>query len=402
MSPAQDELIVTVNAGSSSIKTGLLAGRQGEEQPRLLARGKLDGIGVVPRLQIVMADGTVVRDVAFAPEHVADMKAAFQQVYSALKEGLHNRPPALLGHRVVHGGMDFSAPVRVDPAVLARLETLEPLAPLHQPHNLAAIKAALEHNAHLPQVACFDTAFHAGRSEMSQLFGLPYALYEQGVRRYGFHGLSFEYVSQRLIDRAPELASGKLVIAHLGNGSSLCAIEAGRSVEVTTSFSALDGLPMGSRCGALDPGVLLYLLDQGMQVRDLETLLYRQSGLLGISGVSSDMRKLRASDDPRATLAIDFYAYRIAQEVGRLATCLGGLDALVFTAGIGEKDAALRAQVLQHLAPLFGLRIDDAANQCNAERISSTASTRAVWVIPTDEESIIARHAWRVYQDQRL
>lgn len=324
MSPAQDELIVTVNAGSSSIKTGLFAGRQGEEQPRLLARGKLDGIGVVPRLQIVMADGTVVRDVAFAPEHVADMKAAFQQVYSALKEGLHNRPPALLGHRVVHGGMDFSAPVRVDPAVLARLETLEPLAPLHQPHNLAAIKAALEHNAHLPQVACFDTAFHAGRSEMSQLFGLPYALYEQGVRRYGFHGLSFEYVSQRLIDRAPELASGKLVIAHLGNGSSLCAIEAGRSVEVTTSFSALDGLPMGSRCGALDPGVLLYLLDQGMQVRDLETLLYRQSGLLGISGVSSDMRKLRASDDPRATLAIDFYAYRIAQEVGRLATCLGG------------------------------------------------------------------------------
>ena len=229
---------------------------------------------------------------------------------------------------------------------------------------------------------------------------MPYALYEQGVRRYGFHGLSFEYVSQRLIDKTPELATGKLVIAHLGNGSSLCAIEAGRSIEMTTGFSALDGLPMGSRCGAVDPGVLLYLLGQGISVDELEKLLYRQSGLLGISGVSSDMRKLRASNEPRAALAIDYYAYRIAQEVGRLATCLGGLDALVFTAGIGEKDAELRAQVLQHLAPLFGLQLDDTANRRNAELISGTSSTRSVWVIPTDEESIIARHSWHLYQEQ--
>ena len=400
MSPVQDELIVTVNAGSSSIKTGLFSGRRGEDQPRLLARGKLDGIGVAPRLQVVMADGTIMQDTSFEPEQIANMQAAFQQIYRVLEEGLQDRPPVLIGHRVVHGGMDFSAPVRVDHTTLARLKTLEPLAPLHQPHNLAAIHAALEHDPQLPQIACFDTAFHAGRNEISQLFGLPYALYEQGVRRYGFHGLSFEYVSQRLIDKTPELATGKLVIAHLGNGSSLCAIEAGRSIEMTTGFSALDGLPMGSRCGAVDPGVLLYLLGQGISVDELEKLLYRQSGLLGISGVSSDMRKLRASNEPRAALAIDYYAYRIAQEVGRLATCLGGLDALVFTAGIGEKDAELRAQVLQHLAPLFGLQLDDAANRRNAELISGTSSTRSVWVIPTDEESIIARHAWKLYQEQ--
>lgn len=215
MSPVQDELIVTVNAGSSSIKTGLFSGRRGEDQPRLLARGKLDGIGVAPRLQVVMADGTIMQDTSFEPEQIANMQAAFQQIYRVLEEGLQDRPPVLIGHRVVHGGMDFSAPVRVDHTTLARLKTLEPLAPLHQPHNLAAIHAALEHDPQLPQIACFDTAFHAGRNEISQLFGLPYALYEQGVRRYGFHGLSFEYVSQRLIDKTPELATGKLVIAHL-------------------------------------------------------------------------------------------------------------------------------------------------------------------------------------------
>lgn len=245
------------------------------------------------------------------------------------------------------------------------------LAPLHQPYNLAPIQTILDDSPELPQVACFDTAFHAGRSEVSQLFALPYAFYEQGVRRYGFHGLSFEYISLRLAEVAPEVAAGKVVIAHLGNGSSLCAIEGGRSVEVTTGFSALDGLPMGSRCGALDPGVLLHLLAQGEDENSLQELLYHRSGLLGISGISSDMLTLRASQDARARLAIDHYAYRIAQEVGRMAACLGGLDALVFTAGIGEKDAELRAQVVQQLAPLFDLRLDDKANRRHAERISS-------------------------------
>ncbi|TBU95385.1 acetate/propionate family kinase [Phytopseudomonas dryadis] len=399
MNAPRDALILTVNAGSSSLKIGLFTGRRGEAEPALLARGKLDGIGVQPRLRLTRADGSNIHDSAFDAQQVGDMPAAFRQLYQALGEYLGDRRPTLIGHRVVHGGADFSAPLRIDAAVLARLRELEPLAPLHQPHNLAAIQVVLDSQPELPQVACFDTAFHAGRSLLSQLFGLPYALYEQGIRRYGFHGLSFEYISQYLQQRHPELAAGKLVIAHLGNGSSLCAVDGGRSVEVTTSFSALDGLPMGSRCGALDPGVLLHLLARGEDARSLEHMLYHQSGLLGISGVGSDMRSLRASSAPRARLAIDYYAYRIAQEIGRLAVSLGGLDTLVFTAGIGEKDAELRHQVVTHLAPLFGLRLDAAANGRHAERISSRDSARPILVVATDEESMIARHAWRLYQE---
>lgn len=401
MKQDEGELIITVNAGSSSIKIGLFAGQPGQDSPVLLSRGKLDGIGLRPRARVALADGSPVSDIEFPPEQAADMQAAFRLVSLALSSGLRGQRPALLGHRVVHGGSLFSTPTLVDAGVLQQLRSLEPLAPLHQPYNLAPIQAALDDSPELPQVACFDTAFHTGRSELSQLFGLPYALYQQGIRRYGFHGLSFEYVSQRVAERAPELAAGKLVIAHLGNGSSLCAVDAGRSVEVSTSFSALDGLPMGSRCGALDPGVLLHLLDKGEDARSLERLLYRDSGLLGISGVSSDMRSLRASDQPRAQLAIDYFAYRIAQEIGCLAVSLGGLDALVFTAGIGEKDAALRTRVVQYLTPLFSLRLDQAANQGNAERISSADSAGVVLVIPTDEESMIAHHAWRLYREQR-
>lgn len=393
------ERILTVNAGSSSVRIGLFLGRPGLALPTPLAHGKLDGIGIRPRLSAVLADGTRLLAQDFPAEQVADMPAAYRMVELALSFGLQGERPALVGHRVVHGGAAFSEPVRIDRDVLDRLRSFGPLAPLHQPYNLAPIQTILDDSPEPPQVACFDTAFHAGRSEVSQLFALPYAFYEQGVRRYGFHGLSFEYISLRLAEVAPEVAAGKVVIAHLGNGSSLCAIEGGRSVEVTTGFSALDGLPMGSRCGALDPGVLLHLLAQGEDENSLQELLYHRSGLLGISGISSDMLTLRASQDARARLAIDHYAYRIAQEVGRMAACLGGLDALVFTAGIGEKDAELRAQVVQQLAPLFDLRLDDKANRRHAERISSADSPRALLVIPTDEESMLARHAWRLYQE---
>lgn len=399
MSPVRGERILTVNAGSSSIRIGLFAGRPGEGTPTPLARGKLGGIGTRPRLKATLADGRHLLDQDFPVEQVVDMQAAFRLVALALASGLRGERPALIVHRVVHGGTLFSEPLRVDRNALAQLREFEALAPLHQPYNLAPIQAVLDDTPELPQVACFDTAFHAGRDELSQLFALPYALYQQGIRRYGFHGLSFEYVSLRLAEVAPEIAAGKVVIAHLGNGSSLCAIEDGRSVEVTTGFSALDGLPMGSRCGALDPGVLLHLLGRGEDAHSLEELLYRRSGLLGLSGVSSDMLVLRASQEPRAHLAIEHYAYRIAQEVGRLAASLGGLDALVFTAGIGEKDAELRARVVQRLAPLFDLRLDEEANQRNDERISSIDSTRPLLVIATDEESMLARHAWRLYQE---
>ncbi|ELF6204775.1 TPA: acetate/propionate family kinase [Pseudomonas putida] len=397
MSTAKTERILTINAGSSSLRIGLFTAQPGQDQPILLARGKLDGIGTRPRLQASRADGTPLLEQEFPVEQVADMPAAFRLVALELTKNLSGDPPSLISHRVVHGGAVFSAPQRVDSELLAQLREFEPLAPLHQPYNLAPIQAILDDSPDLIQIACFDTAFHSGRSQLSQLFALPYPLYQQGIRRYGFHGLSFEYVSRRLKEVAPELANGKVVIAHLGNGASLCAIEGGRSIEVTTSFSALDGLPMGSRCGALDPGVLLHLLANGENAQSLEKLLYHRSGLLGISGVSSDMRTLRTSQEPQALLAIDYYAYRIVQEVGRLAASLGGLDALVFTAGIGEKDAELRAQVIERLAPLFDLHLDEQANRQHAERISSAKSATALMVIPTDEESMLARHAWQLH-----
>jgi acetate kinase len=399
MSLSPGKQILTVNAGSTSIRIGLFTGHPELEAPMPRARGKLDGIGTRPRLQVVLADGTHLFDRTFPAEQVADLQAAFRLVNLLPTNGWSSEQPALVSHRVVHGGGLFSSPVRVDREVLAQLRTFESLAPLHQSYNLAPIQTMLDNMPALPQIACFDTAFHAGRNNLSQLFALPYQMYEQGIRRYGFHGLSFEYISIRLAEVLPQIASGKVIIAHLGSGSSLCGIEGGRSVEVTTGFSALDGLPMGSRCGALDPGVLLHLLTQGEDARSLEDLLYRRSGLLGISGVSSDMLILRASQEPRAQLAIDHYAYRIAQEVGSLAASLGGLDALVFTAGIGEKDAELRAQVVERLAPLFGLSLDMQANQRNAERISSANSALPLLVIPTDEESMLARHAWRLYRE---
>lgn len=301
-----------------------------------------------------------------------------------------------VGHRVVHGGLEYVEPVRIDGAVLAALEALVPLAPLHQPGSLAPVRLLREHDAEIPQVACFDTAFHGTNPDVARRFALPYALHDAGVRRYGFHGLSYEYVASVLERHEPRAAAGRTIVLHLGNGASMCAMQASRSVATTMGFTPLDGLVMGTRCGSLDPGVILYLMDeQGMDERAIEKLLYTESGLLGVSGVSSDMRALLASEEPRAKLALDLYVYRITRELGSLAAALGGLDAVVFTGGIGEHAVPIRDRVCRAAAWL-GLEIDAAANARGGPRISTPGSQVTGWVIPTDEELMIARHTRRV------
>jgi acetate kinase len=301
-----------------------------------------------------------------------------------------------VGHRVVHGGMRYSEPVRVDRDVLDELAKYVPLAPLHQPNNLAPIRLLLEKRPGLPQVACFDTAFHAGNLDVTRRFAIPHELHEEGVRRYGFHGLSYEYVASVLPQHDARAAAGKTVVLHLGNGSSMCALEGGKSVASTMGFTAAEGLPMGTRCGSIDPGVLLYLMDRrGMDARALERLIYQESGLLGVSGVSSDMRKLLESTDPRAGLAVDLYVYRIRRELGSLAAALGGLDAVVFTAGIGENSAVVRERVCRD-ARWLGVEIDRDANERGGPRISTPGSRVSAWAIPTNEELMIARHTQRL------
>jgi acetate kinase len=291
--------------------------------------------------------------------------------------------------------------VRLDRSALAALEQLVPLAPLHQPHNLAPIRLLLERSADLPQVACFDTSFHHTNPELAQRFALPAELHDAGVRRYGFHGLSYEYVAAALPALDAKAAAGRAVVLHLGNGASMCALEAGRSVASTMGFTALDGLPMGTRCGSLDPGVMLYLMDErGMDARAIETLVYHRSGLLGVSGLSSDMRELLASAEPRARLAIDLYVYRIRRELGSLAAALGGLDAIVFTAGIGENAPAIRSRVCQDAAWL-GVELDPEANDRGGPRISTAGSRVSAWAVPTNEELMIARHTRRLLQPER-
>jgi acetate kinase len=324
--------------------------------------------------------------------------AALHHVIEFVREMLPDILLLGVGHRVVHGGASFAQPVVVTPEVLTQLDALSPLAPLHQPNNLSPIRLAFEALPGVPQVACFDTAFHRGNPEVAQLFALPYEMFTQGVRRYGFHGLSYEYIASRLPAVAPELASGRAVVMHLGNGASACALHAGRSIASTMGFSALDGLPMGSRCGSIDPGVLIYLMDErGMDARALEHLLYRESGLLGVSGVSSDMRVLLASSEARAALAVDLFAYRIRCEIGALAAAMGGIDGVVFTAGIGEHSDAVRRRVIEGLGWL-GLQPDDAANRAAGPRISTPDSRCSAWVIPTDEEWMIARHTLELLQ----
>jgi len=374
-----------LNAGSSSLKFSLFAADPSLEPS---VHGLVDGIGVRPRLTV--AGG------AAEPADAGDHRGALDAVARWLARHLDGEPPAAVGHRVVHGGTHYDGPARVDGDVLATLESLVPLAPLHQPQELAAIRAVAERWPDVPQVACFDTSFHRTRPELAQMFALPRALHESGIRRYGFHGISYESIADTLPRVAPEIADGRVVVAHLGNGASLCAMSRRRSVDTTMSFSALDGLPMGTRVGDLDPAVVLYLQQaRGMTADAVSALLYTKSGLLGLSGVSSDVRVLLASDDPRARLALDYFAYRIARETGALAVSLGGLDALVFTGGIGEHAAPVRASVCAHLAWL-GVTLESAANDRHGPRITRAGSPVSAWVIPTDEERMIARQVRRL------
>lgn len=397
------QAIVVFNAGSSSLKFSLFPAQPSPGmQDEAWLHGQIDGLGVHPHLQAHTPDGTVVlqRDWPDSLDH--DEALGF--LLDAIQPFLQGHTLCAVGHRIVHGGTHFHAPVLLDDAVLAELDTLVPLAPLHQPHNLAPVRA-LQRVAHgLPQVGCFDTAFHTTCPPVAQRFALPRALHDAGVRRYGFHGLSYEYIASQLTHVDAHAAQGRTVVMHLGNGASMCALQGGRSVASSMGFTALDGLMMGTRCGSLDAGVLLWLMDErGMDARAIERLLYKDSGLLGVSGgLSSDMRTLLASDRVEAQEAVALYVHRITRELGALAAVLGGLDAIVFTAGIGEHAAPIRAQVCAQAAWL-GVRLDEAANAAasglrdgQSLRISKPDSAVAVWVMPTDEERMIAQHTRRL------
>ena len=392
------ERIAVMNAGSSSIKFALF---EDDGEQRLLFRGQVENLGVAPRLAVEAADGNKVAEHEWGAKDL-DHKSATKVILETAIGLLGGKPVSAVGHRVVHGGTEFAAPTVVTTEVVASLKKLCPLAPLHQPHNLAPIEAIRSAAPHIVQVACFDTAFHQTHSQLAYSFALPRELSDSGVRKYGFHGLSYDYVSGRLRDLSPDDADKRIVIAHLGNGASLCAIHKGRSVATTMGFTAVDGLVMGTRCGSIDPGVLIYLMDErGMDARALENLVYKKSGLLGVSGISSDMRTLRQSDDPRAREAIDLFVYRIVREIGSLSAALGGLDGLVFTGGIGQRDAKTRREVVAGCAWL-GAALDEQANEIAAGRIDAASSRIPIWVMPTDEESVIARHTVSLLERARV
>ena len=386
--------ILVLNAGSSSIKFLLYRHTDGRLDPQL--RGQIEGIHTSPHFVARSARGVVAAEKRWGDAVKLGHEGAVDYLAEFLRHEAGGMELEAVGHRVVHGGPDFARPVRITLDVLTQLDQFVPLAPLHQPHNLAPIRMLLARQPDLPQVACFDTAFHATNPPVAQRFAIPVDLHDAGVRRYGFHGLSYEYVASVLPEHDRRGGSGKTVVCHLGNGSSMCAIEKGASVASTMGFTALDGLAMGTRCGAIDPGVLLYLMDERkMDARAIETLLYQQSGLLGVSGISSDMRKLLESNEPRAQLAVDLFVYRIRRELGSLAAALGGLDALVFTAGIGENSAVIRERVCRD-ATWLGVDMDSEANRGGGPRISTKASRVAAWVLPTNEELMIARHTQRL------
>ena len=391
--------LLTLNAGSSSIKVALFdaAGDGAASLPAARWSGQADGLGagLKARLRVRDAQGQTLHDAA-----LDGAQASHQGALAALLEWHAQQANggriAAVGHRIVHGGADFVAPVRIDASVLDALTKLEPLAPLHQPHNLAGVRAAMAAFEGVPQVACFDTAFHAVQPEVNRRFALPRALHDAGVRRYGFHGLSYESIVAQFAGIAPELAQRRVIVAHLGNGASMCGIAQGRSVATTMTFSPLDGLTMGTRCGHIDAAVVLYLMrSHGMSADRVEALLFRESGLLGISGVSSDMRALEASAEPAAAEAIGHFAEQVVQHMGSLAAALRGVDAIVFTGGIGENAAPLRERILEDCEWL-GVNVDAAANRSGAARLTTAESPVSAWVLRTDEEAVIARHTANV------
>jgi acetate kinase len=393
------DLILVVNAGSSSLK--FRAYDAGGGTPQLLLRGQIESLYTEPHFSASGASGEHREEQRWPAGTALGHDGAIAHIGDFLRSHRGDNRLVAAGHRVVHGGMRFTQPTLVTPEVIDELAALVPLAPLHQPHNLAPIRALAQLRPDLPQVACFDTAFHHTAPEQAQAFALPHDITARGVRRYGFHGLSYEYIASRLPEVAPAAARGRTVVAHLGNGASMCALREGRSIASTMGFTAVDGLVMGTRCGSVDAGVILYLMDElKMDTRAVEDLIYKRSGLLGVSGISSDMRTLLASEDPRARFAVELFIYRIGRELGSLAAALEGVDALVFTGGIGERAVPIRERACRQ-AGWLGLELDPAANRADGPRISADGSRVAAWVIPTDEELMIARHTFDLLQGGR-
>ncbi|ARE41768.1 Acetate kinase [Rhodovulum sp. P5] len=387
--------VLTLNAGSSSLKFGFFKLGDATEDPEARIVGLMERIGPGERAHIKAKrqDGHVLIDQEYGRNHVADHSAALSRIVEFLREQRPEMRLAAVGHRVVHGGPDFDAPTELTPAVMERLAQFEPLAPLHQPPNLSGVRAALELFPDAGQVACFDTAFHRHHPWVNDTFALPRKFYDQGVRRYGFHGLSYQYIAETLKEIAPHLHMGRTIVAHLGNGASMCGLMGGRSVASTMGFTALDGLPMGTRCGQLDPGVILYMLqNEGMSPAEIEDVLYRQSGLVGLSGLSNDMRTLEAAGTEETRQAIDYFVFRIRRELGGLAAVLGGVSTLIFCGGIGENSAHIREKVCEGMGWL-GLEIDEGRNLRGERMISTDFSRVRVLIIPTNEEIVIARAA---------
>lgn len=388
--------ILVLNAGSSSLKFQVFA-LESKRLPMLLA-GQIDAIGRGPHFVVRDPTGTIRADELLDADAFPDFGSCLHYLLDTLRQSLAHTEIIAAGHRVVHGGLTYRRPVRVDEQVLASLDALVPLAPLHQPHNLAAIRALRSTHPSLPQVACFDTSFHRTQSVEAELYALPWHYYDEGIRRYGFHGLSYEYVASRLPSILNPDAE-RVVVAHLGNGASLCALDHGRSVATSMGFTALEGLPMGTRCGSLDPGALLFLMrERGMTLNAIEDTLYRQSGLLGLSGISSDMRELQQSSAPRARIAIDYFTYRVAREIASCVAALEGMDALVFTAGIGENSPEIRARICERLGWL-GIDLDPAANTVHGPLISTAGSRVAALVVRTNEERVIAQHTLALLEE---
>jgi acetate kinase len=391
-----DEYTLVLNAGSSSLKFCVFV-RAEDREWKVAARGQIEGIGTMPRLSAKDAEGKALakEDLSTA---VVDGHGAIEALAFWLRSRWAGARVLGVGHRVVHGGVQFAEPVVLTRQILNDLSELIPLAPLHQPYNLAAIEAVFSHLPEVPQVACFDTGFHSGHSQLASLVPLPKNICSSGLQRYGFHGLSYEYIASVLPEIAPEIAEGRVIVAHLGSGASVCAIKDGKSLDSSFGFTALDGLCMGTRPGALDPGVVLYLFQSlALTAKEVETILYKQSGLLAISGISNDMRDLLGRSEPEARLAVDYFIYCAAKEIAALAAVLGGIDGLVFTAGIGENSTEIRDRICE-ACKWLGVELDAEANANCGPRISTPQSKVSAWVIPTNEELMIARHTWALLE----